>query len=235
MQEADKALQDYINNGEYFADAKAWYKQKYIYPFSQRSFVVILTVIIFIVFIGLLINIYSLLPAVTQIKYSINADSSANKSAQITRANHIKADPLASIVDILIRNYVIKRESYDYDQLKKQFIFVKNNSTRIIFRSFNNYMNIDNPSSPVMRYQKNVKRKIDILSTKQIDKGKILVEFHSQAVSGAREILEDMIWQTIIEFEVDDIHLNLPSGARFNFTVIDYKSKLLKDKKAIKS
>jgi type IV secretion system protein VirB8 len=229
MEPIYKSLQDYIRSGEYFIDAKEWYKYKYIHPFSQRSFILILSVIICALFIGILININSLFPSVIQVKYSIEADSSSSKSAQIIRANQIENAPLASIIDVLVKNYVSKRESYDYDQLN-----VKNNSTRIVFRRFYNYMNIDNPSSPVMRYQKNAKRKVDIISAQYPTPTKALVEFHSVAVNSANEIIEDMIWQAAIDFEVDEINTKLPSGARFNFTIIDYQLKLLKDKKANK-
>ena len=143
MEPIYKSLQDYIKSGEYFADAKEWYKYKYIHPFSQRSFILILSAVICALFIGVVININSLFPSVIQVKYSITADTSANKSAQITRANQIENSPLASIIDVLIRNYVLKRESYNYDNLKKQFVYIKNNSTRIVFRRFYNYMNID--------------------------------------------------------------------------------------------
>ncbi len=235
MEPIYKSLQDYIKSGEYFADAKEWYKDKYIHPFSQRSFILILSVVICALFIGVVTNIRALFPSVIQVKYSINADTSANKAAQITRANQIENDPLTSIIDVLVRNYILKRESYDYDALKKQFVYVKNNSTRIVFRRFYNYMNIDNPSSPIMRYQKSAKRKIDIISAQYPSPTKAIIEFNSIAENAANQIIEDSTWQATIDLEVDDINTKLPSGARFNFTIIDYQLKLLKDKKINKS
>lgn len=235
MEPLYKSLQDYIKSGEYFADAKEWYKYKYIHPFSQRSFILILSVIICCLFVGVVININSLFPSVIQVKYSINADTSANKAAQITRANQIENDPLASIIDVLVRNYVLKRESYDYDALKKQFVYVKNNSTRIVFRRFYNYMNIDNPSSPIMRYQKGAKRKVTILSARYPSPTKAIIEFNSVSENVANEVIEDATWQATIDLEVDEINTKLPSGARFNFTIVDYQLKLLNDKKTNKS
>ena len=134
MEPLYKSLKEYIETGEYFTDARHWYKYKYIHPFSQRSFIFILSVIICVLFVGVVININSLFPSVIQVKYSISATTSANKTAQIIRANQIKNDPQSSVTDILIKNYVLSREKYSYSDLKKQFIFVKNNSTRIVFR-----------------------------------------------------------------------------------------------------
>ena len=106
MEPLYKSLKEYIETGEYFTDARHWYKYKYIHPFSQRSFIFILSVIICVLFIGVVINIDSLFPSVIQVKYSISATTSANKTAQIIRANQIKNDPQSSVTDILIKNYV---------------------------------------------------------------------------------------------------------------------------------
>lgn len=231
MEKLYTSLPEYIKSGEYFKDARNWYKYKYIYPFSQRSFMFILSAVICVVFFGVVVNIYGLFPVVIQVKYSINADSSANKSAQIIKANQVENKPLASITDIIVRNYVTSREAYDYDRLKKQFVFVKNNSTRIVFRRFYNFMNIDNPSSPMMRYQKTVSKVAKVISAKYPKKNKAVIKFSSVATSDSGQIEEDMVWQATIDYEIDKINPNLPSGSRFNFTVTDYQLKLLEDRK----
>lgn len=230
MEPLYKSLKEYIETGEYYADAKHWYKYKYIHPFSQRSFIFILSVIICALFVGVVININSLFPSVIQVKYSISATTSANKTAQIIRANQIKNDPQSSVTDILIKNYVLSRERYSYSDLKKQFIFVKNNSTRIVFRRFYNFMNIDNPSSPVLKYQKDSKRSAKVISTSYPGKTKAIVKFNSIVQNSAGEIVEDIVWQATIDYEIDKINPNLPSGSRFNFTVTDYQLKLIKDR-----
>ena len=230
MEPLYKSLKEYIETGEYFTDARHWYKYKYIHPFSQRSFIFILSVIICVLFVEVVININSLFPSVIQVKYSISATTSANKTAQIIRANQIKNDPQSSVTDILIKNYVLSREKYSYSDLKKQFIFVKNNSTRIVFRRFYNFMNIDNPSSPVLKYQKNTKRTAKIISTSYPSKTKAVVKFNSIVQNSAGEITEDIVWQATIDYEIDKINPNLPSGSRFNFTVTDYQLKLIKDR-----
>lgn len=230
MEPVYKSLKEYIETGEYFTDAKYWYKHKYIHPFSQRSFIFILSAIICVSFLGLVININSLFPSVIQVKYSINETSSAHKTAQIIRANQIKNDPQDSVTDILIKNYVLSREEYSYADLKKQFIFVKNNSTRIVFRRFYNFVNLDNPSSPVLKYQKDKKRSIKIRSTSYPAQTKAIVKFNSIVQNAAGEISEDIVWQATIDYEIDKINPNLPSGSRFNFTVTDYQLKLIEDK-----
>lgn len=103
----------------------------------------------------------------------------------------------------MIRNYVIHRESYDYDTLSSQFQFVHNNSTRIIFLQFSNYMNIDNPLSPVMRYQRNLRRAVDIKSVSYKTGNEVEVIFTSLVKNIYNEILENMVWQATMSYEID--------------------------------
>lgn len=231
MEPLHNSIQEYIKSGNYYTDARAWYRSKYIHPFSHRSFIFMFSVIIFILFLGIVMNIHSLLPLVVQIKYFVNANASSNKVAQILPANGIENDPATSIADIMIKNYVLKREGYNYDNLKKQFVFVKNNSTRIVFRKFYNFMNIDNPSSPVMLYQKSINRTPSIILTKYPSPNVAIVTFNSKAQDSSGNKIEDKVWQATIGYEIDKIDSNLPNNTRFNFTITDYQLKMLKDKK----
>jgi len=227
---AIKSIQEYIKSGEYFVDARKWYSFKYVQPITQRSFLAIACFIFFISFAILLYSVYSLFPIKRQVRYSIKSDDVFQTSANIIPADYIQNDPLKSIADIMLRNYIIQRENYSYDALKKQFTFIQNNSTRVIFRRFFNFMNIDNPLSPVMRYQRSIKRSVNILSVTYLNDEECVVVFESVAKSNNGEILENMLWQASLNFEIDDINLNLLQDSRFNFAITSYRLKLLNNK-----
>lgn len=223
------SVQEYIKSGEYFKDARKWYNFKYIYPLSQRSFLLIICVFFTIILVGLALNIRDLFPIISQVRYSLNT-TSYQSSANIMKADSIKHDSRASIADIMVKNYLVHRELYDYDNLKLQFIFIQNNSTRIVFRKFFNYMNIDNPDSPVMRYQKYIRRSVNIISTEYTKPDEALITFNATAKNTGGEIFENMIWQATINFQIDELNLDLPPDSRFNFAVTNYRLKLIKDK-----
>lgn len=223
------SVQEYIKSGEYYTDARKWYNFKYISPVIHRSFLLLFAIVFLILLSVILININSVLPIVRQIRYAISSNS-FQSSAIIHRANKKDTTPLSAIADIMVRNYLIHRESYDYDRLKNQFMFIQNNSTRIIFKQFANYMNIDNPVSPVMRYQKAYKRAIEIISVTYNRDDEAVVKFQSVAQNNLAERLEKITWQAVIGFQIDPIRQNLPVGSKFNFAVTNYKLKLLEDK-----
>ena len=229
MDSYSNSLQEDIRSGKYFEDAKKWYSFKYITPLTQRSLVLIITGIACIILLGIGLNINSLFPIIKQVRYSINADT-FQSSANIIPADQISNDPLGSISDIMIRNYITHRESYDYDQLKSQFTFIQNNSTRLVFRKFYNYMNIDNPLSPVLKYQKYIRRSVTILAINYSNENQAIINFNTIAKSSSGEIIENMVWQATLSFEIDKINLNLMADSRFNFAITDYRIKLLQDK-----
>lgn len=223
-----KSVQDYIKSGEYFIDSRKWYNSTYIYPLVQKSVLLCFFVIILILSIVMVVNLNSLFPIIQQVRYTITAEKLTN--ATITNANHVKNDAITSIADIMIRNYVVHRESYDYELLRRQFQFIQNNSTRIVFLQFVNLMNIDNPLSPVMRYQRNFKRSIEISSITYHKNNVVEVIFTSLVKNISKEILEHAVWKVMISFEIDPINIHLPPQSKFNFAVTSYKLKLIEDK-----
>lgn len=224
----DKYLKYHIDSGEYFSDSVTWYTTKYVAPLSHRSYLSILVVILSLIFLGLTLNIYNIFPIKKQVEYFIEASDRTDQSIKIIKANYFDNDVEKSIADIFLKNYVIKRESYDYNSLKKQSTFISNNSTRIIFNQFFNYINIDNPSSPIIKYQEYIKRYISILSVNQVSKNEANIKFSSRAFAN-QKLIEDQIWEVTLEYEMDKINAKVASGSRFNFIVTNYKSKLLED------
>ncbi len=223
------AVQEYVKSGKYFSDARKWYNFKYVVPFSNRSILLLVCAIFTLLLTIICININILLPINQKISYVIK--SSTDKQAVITNTKESTLhDPYGSIANIMLKNYVLQREKYNYDLLKQQFVFIKNTSTRIVYMQFANFMSVDNPISPVMRYQKLYGRSINITSIHNINNNEVVVNFESLAKNTAGEVLENMLWEAKIGYIMDSISANFLPNAPFNFTVTSYKLKLLKDK-----
>lgn len=223
-----KSIQEYVRSGEYFTDARKWYNLKYAAPIIERSSILITCLVIVLVGCVVGLNISAFFPIIQQVKYTILSKDVYNYNATITRADQ-NNEPIEFIANIMVKDYVKKREQYDYDKLKQQVTFVQNSSTRIVFNDFYEFIGIDNPISPIMRYQKYINRDITILSSQYTKHGEAIVLFESLAKNNGK-IFENMVWQATISFEIDKINLKLPSNSKFNFVVTNYALKLLKDK-----
>ncbi|MFP3120472.1 virB8 family protein [Rickettsia sp. R2] len=229
MDPLTNAIQEYIKSGEYFIDARKWYNFKYILPLSHRSLLLLICTIFTLLLTLICININILLPINKKVSYLIKDD--AAKQAAVTNTKHSTlTNPYISIANIMLQNYVKQREEYNYDILKEQFTFIKNTSTSIVYMQFANFMNIDNPLSPVIRYQKLYRRSINILSINNINDNEAVVTFESLAKNSTDTILENMVWEARIGFIMDSISTNTSPDMPFNFTVTSYKLKLLRNK-----
>ncbi|WP_342169905.1 VirB8/TrbF family protein [Rickettsia endosymbiont of Seladonia tumulorum] len=223
------AVQEYVKSGEYFSDARKWYSFKYVVPLSSRSLLLLACATFTLLLTIICINIDVLLPIKEKISYLIKSGTEKQATITNTKESALR-DPYGSVANIMLKNYVLQREEYNYDLLKQQFVFIKNSSTSIVYMQFANFMNIDNPLSPVMRYQKLYRRSINITSIQNINNNEVAVTFESLAKNSAGEVLENMLWEAKIGYIMDSIGANLPPNAPFNFTVTSYKLKLLKDK-----
>ncbi len=223
------SLKQLIESGEYFEEAKRWYKTSYIHPFSQRSFLLIISVISLVVFFSILVNIYNLFPMKREVQYIINSADLTDKSVKIYKATYDERDAQLSITNILVNKYIIAREKYNYQDLKKQFTYVKNNSTRVIFQRFLSFMNIDNPESLILKYQKNINRDVTIVTSSYPDQNNAIVTIHTVAKDTAGKKYEDKLWQIKVQFDIDQVDLDVASGQKFNFTVTNYETIMLQD------
>lgn len=217
---------EYVNSGEYFKDARKWYSNKYIVPLAHRSTLFGIVLLLILLLIMLAININSLLPLERSLKYIISVQGDQDQNAIVTKADAIPNAPLASVLKIMLEDYVIKRERYDYNNLQDQMQYIHNTSTRTTFSQFYNYLNIDNPNSPVLRYQDELKRNIIITSTKFLDNSHAQISFISKAVADGK-VFENLSWVADIAFDSDQINLSAPSNSKFHFIITDYKLKLV--------
>lgn len=223
------SLKQLIESGEYFEEAKRWYKTSYIHPFSQRSFLLIISVISLVVFLSILVNIYNLFPMKREVQYIINSADLTDKAVKIYKATYDDRDVQLSITNVLVNKYIIAREKYNYQDLKKQFTYVKNNSTRVIFQRFLSFMNIDNAESLILKYQKNINRDVTIVSSSYPDQNNAIVTIHTIAKDITGKKYEDKLWQIKLQFDIDKVDIDVASGKKFNFTVTNYETTMLKD------
>lgn len=228
MKQISYSLQKHIQSGEYFEDARNWYNIKYLYPLTERSFFILSVIIILMFSFSISITLYSAFPIIKRINYTISSKIN-NAYTRVIHANYLH-DPLTSVIDIMLRNYIVHRERYNYDRLESQLNFMLNNSSRLVYRKFTNLMDIDNPLSPIVRYQDYIRRYISINSVKYLNNDQAEITFESKAEDNNGKLVEHMLWKSIINFEIDNINTNLAPNSRFYFTVTNYQIELLQNK-----
>ena len=227
----EEGLKAYITSGQYFADARKWYNYKYLSPVTHKIWAIYAILILAFMLTTLGFSINKLLPIKQTISYGISVEAGRNEaqeSAEIIQMDDSSSlTPVQFVAKTLLSNYLINREGYSYDNLTKQFVNVKNASTRIVFKRFYDYMSIDNADSPVIRYQKYATRIVMINNVTFTSHNDVIMNFTSVAKDSSDKIFENLKWEAHISFNMGDMKTKLPQGSMFGFTVTDYRLKLL--------
>ncbi len=221
-----------IESGEYFKDARMWYNQIYVLPFAVRSVVGAQVAITVLLLALLAININILFPLRQQIRYAIGVGDLYDYAAEISEANTYPNDTQKSIAKVFVETFLKIREGYDYNDLADRMLYVQNTSTKVMYNNYNNYISLDNPESPVLRFQNQAKRIVTIKSINFVTEDNVIVLFNAKAYEHTGKNLEDTDWQATIEFNMDQVDIKQPAGTPFGFTVTDYNVKFIRDNNA---
>lgn len=230
-----KGLKEHIESRDYFKCAREWYNYKYLLPFTHRVWLAYATMLLALMLLALTININKLLPIRQQLTYAINVSADAGMGETNARIEDMrggeKITPVRFIATNLLKSYVMNRENFSYSNLPKQFQYMQNTSTRLVYRRFYNYMSVNNPDSPVMRYQQYAKRNVTVSHIDFISDNEATAYFNSVAKDSSGEVFENLNWSAKITFEMGEFGKRLPTGSQFKFTVNDYNLKLLGEAK----
>ena len=216
-----------IRNGDYFKHALSWYNQKYIYPTYERSIYMVMLFILTTMIVSFMLDVISMFPLSKQLEYAIETDGHTNMNAQITKIHTQGISDARAIAKVLASDYIVAAENYNYSQLKEQYNYIYNNSTRLIYKKFQLLMSLSNKKSPILLYQKTGRRKVTIIDSKIIGNNEVVIDFYTAGWSRNNVLNEQKQWQAKIRYEMDSI---APSRlGRFSFLVTQYDIKLIKD------
>ncbi|AVP87325.1 Type IV secretion system protein VirB8 [Candidatus Phycorickettsia trachydisci] len=227
--ESQDSRDEYLK--KYFADLNVWYNDKYVKPFTHKSYIICFLVYSIVLCIAMGINIYKLFPLGHSIRYLIQLDNYRNnKKIYLVKPKNRHEDYLTFFSKYLVKNYVEQREIYDYIKLKEQILFVKSKSTPQVFNQFYSYLQVDNPNSPILRYEDQVKRFVYPLSNDMLDRNTAKMKFRSIVYDSKSNLIENLIWEAQVGFEINTNYFDNETKPTLYFVVTDYKLKLLENK-----
>lgn len=213
MDDLNRSISQHIKSGKYYSDAHSWYANKFVYIITERSYMAMFAAY-FIIGICILGMFYmKTSPTAGEISYLVPLEDITKKYATINHIGSLEVEPQINITEYMLTQYVIERESYSFkkitEQLANQRQFVQRTTSPTEYLKYQNYISINNPSSPVMLYQDS--NKIDINVTKVVllnpDNGyqQASVYFQSTLYNfvSNKSIVENLVAN--ISFQIDNI------------------------------
>ncbi len=227
MDDLNRSICEYIKSGEYYKDARSWYASKFIAIASIRTYIVFLSS--FFMFCLLVLTFFYNItdPAPPEISYRITSDDIAQNYSVIFPAGKDKDPPQIQITKYLLSKYVRIREAYDINKVDSQLNFIMNTTVAPNYILFEKQMSINNPSSPLMLYQDQYRKEIQIQDVKLLEAStteKEAIIFYKESLRNiATNRVDSRNMAARITYKVDQIeNLVGTSASKMNFLVFNY-------------
>lgn len=178
MDEISRSIAERIKSGKYFTDARDWYAQKYLYPFNERAILGIVAIFFAICIVVSATNLYLLFPISKEEPLILANDDVLNDKSILKEVMEKDTDiPQIAVSRYLVKYYVTLRESYfpsEFVQDKYQNVLnkVAALSSKPVFREYRAIYDIQNTNSPLVKYNNNAYRVVQIDSVSMPDGGK---------------------------------------------------------------
>lgn len=198
-----------IREGRYFSDAREWYSLRYLMPVPERSLLIFITILSLIAGMVAVWTSYSMFPVIRAYEVIVKVDDSLDHYSVIKRLAEPNLTTRQSIAKYLLQDYVITRESYDYQNFGPQFARMKEASSKKVYREFEHNMSTANPNSLTVNYGKYTTRSVKILSFAFAEEGryteKAAVIFETTVVGRKGETSVER-WGAHITYTLEDIN-----------------------------
>lgn len=156
---AEKAQQ-----GTYYEESRAWYAQIYHAPLIERSYFIIIILIAFITVIASVNSFISVFPLAPAIPFVVKSDDVFEEVPRMERLAVQGSDRNMAVAQYLIKNYILRRESYVYDPaaLERNYNNVRSQSSQKVLDEYRSGFDAKNPGSPFNLYANHTRRRVDL-------------------------------------------------------------------------
>jgi type IV secretory pathway component VirB8 len=251
-------IKEEVDEGRFFKDALDWYLFRYVSPICDRTILIIggiLSIVICYIIFGIIKISFPLvvrdpiiISAKDQSKYLPNLIELKPKSGKPNYDSGLRNIDEA-IVKYLISIYINDRESYNFSKASIEDVNIKINrikniSSVVEFKNFQNFFSEENPLSPIQNFGKNVKKNIEIIDFQFIrkkekkDNFSKLKNFFNIELPNEAQVKFDAIISARDEFgDVKTINEKYLVKVKFNFLpiqkpkIVDEKNKVKEDNK----
>lgn len=232
MDEISQAVAESVKSGQYFKDARRWYAERYLQPFSERSFLLIAAILMSLAAIIIALTSYQIFPIKKEIPFALGVTDMVDNFSVLKPLANKEETPQISLTKYLVQEYVRNHESYEFKNLEKQENRLKATSSKQLYKKFIAYMSTQNPESPQLIYQKHIVRTIEFVST-ALHGNKLLPD---KAVVIFKAIIENRLtkekkvttWEAQLDFSMPDIkEIYRNKEKQLDFIVTDYRTRPL--------
>ncbi len=236
MVDVNKEVAEKIRDGSYYKDAREWYFRHYLFPVTERLYVLIIAVLVTFLFTISVQNIYALHSEnEVETPIIIKAEDSTSYFSMIKPLAKKSDSTQDAVSRYLISDYLRTREEYNYremqegNKLRYNLKKIKSSSSKNVLNEYRSYMNETNPYSPITRYKDHTNRAITIQSFNFTDNtsgsGKAKIIFEATEKKRGAEAESKSLFEATVHFRLPDIETISKTGAPLRFLINYYNAK----------
>lgn len=231
LEKYNPEIAEKVRNGSYYQEAWEWYAFKYIYPVSQRSFFILVTIAAIIITIAAITALYNFYPLRAQVPVAINNPDMTKDYAELLKIQvPINGDTDMPIVEYLSQKYVQNIEEYHFGKFDRQLTFLKQFSSPALYSEIEKRYDIRNLDSLVLRFRDHTTRTARIISY-EVERGdgfKLTNQLPKEA------IVKDVPFRAYVTFEAQESNFMGITSRKWQATVDLTMSPIIFDKESKK-
>lgn len=230
-----------VRSGEYFSEAQKMYDLDVNDPMTDRYWYILITVFSIAICIAVFVALQGLYPLKPSVPFIYSTNDIIEDFPQIKTLRGFDGEDADSALQrFLVDNYVKMREEYNLKNFDRNLTALEIISTKQVFNDYEKFIDKNNPTSPIVMYQRHTERSINILSNKWIkstDNKNGGQDFIIQVIYDAKtnKIGQDpqlSRWKVDVAFKYEPIKLDTETLAikPYGFIVTDYNNQPFGDK-----
>lgn len=241
MESSEQTPEDYIEiankirSGEYFRDARAMVDIDIHEPMAERYWYLFITFMSLMITAVAIVACLGFFPLKTRVPFIFGTNNIVDDYPRIrSLLTYIGEDSNFALRRHLIQHYVKLREEYDASFFDTNHSAVVTLTDKAVLQEYEDFISPLNPDAPVTLYQRNIKRKVNIISIINIEnnikKQSDTKEYNMRVVydavlkKGEQENQQGR-YQVDIAFKYKDIKLEKTTGKiePYGFIVTSYQ------------
>lgn len=232
-------ISEKVRSGEYFRDVRRMIDSDLHEPMTDRYWYILITTPCILIVIFSFLALQSLYPLRPPVPFIFGIDDIVEDIPQMKHLVEVDGEGAdRAIQRFLVKTYVKEREEYNIATFDRNQIALEAISTKKVFEDYQKYIALDNPESPIVKYQRHTKQDIRILSADWLeDEDNDKTDQRDFAMQVVYEAIltpstkEDKPkrWKVDVAFKYEPVKLDEKTGkvSPYGFIVTGYNAKRL--------
>ncbi len=214
-----------VKSGEYFRESRLAYNSHYLDPLADRYTYIIICGLAIAIFFMAVIGIFSMLPLKDSVPFIYYSEDLIEEIPELNKISREDEMPDDAIQRFLSSEYVKRRETYEIDEFDRYERAVRNQSTEEVFRRWQQSIDPRNADSPIAKYQRQNRRKINIINS--LKRSENTVEVYYEALLLGDEDILKSYWIALVTYDYHTVETNEKTGetSPLMYKVTNYKTR----------